>query len=193
MLGFADFLFGIVFRPFVTLYKESEFRNSDAEYPDRESCTQLSTRVLDLGQGVVLSVPIYECNVEKVRLILQDDRTCVKFCVVGSPEEHTMDVLVRDIGLEHYSASLECMVCTATGYSVKLGLITIYSRVPIPVKPWLTVVGDGDDECMCSICWDSFCATGERVLTPCGHPFHEECLARWGRLNRTCPYCRGDL
>jgi len=74
-----------------------------------------------------------------------------------------------------------------------LGLITIYSRVPIPVKPWLTVVGDGDDECMCSICWDSFCATGERVLTPCGHPFHEECLARWGRLNRTCPYCRGDL
>ena len=193
MAGFGDVLFGLVLRVFVGLYKEFGFRNSDVEYPDRESCTQLSMRVLDIGSGVVLSVPIYECNGGTVRLILQDERTCVKFCVVGSSEEHTMDVLVRDIGLEHYSSFLGCMVCTATGYSVKLGLITIYSRVPIPVKPWLCVVGGSDDESMCSICWERFSAGSVRVVTACNHPYHEGCLVRWGRVNSTCPNCRTDL
>ncbi len=189
-----DCLTRFAFRVFVKLYKESGFRNSDAEYSDRQFCTQLSNRVLNIGEGVVLSVPVYECT-DECRLILQaeDERTCLKFCVVGCDEEHMMDVLVRDIGLEHYSTSLECMVCTATGYSVTLGLITIYSRVPIPVKPWLTVVGNSDDGHTCSICWDSFCVEKGCVSTPCGHLFHEKCLARWADLHKTCPYCRGTI
>ena len=30
-----------------------------------------------------------------------------------------------------------------------------------------------------------------RINTPCGHTFHNKCLAQWARRANTCPMCRG--
>jgi len=33
----------------------------------------------------------------------------------------------------------------------------------------------------------------DRVITPCDHVFHEECLSRWMDVKQECPVCRGEL
>jgi hypothetical protein len=45
----------------------------------------------------------------------------------------------------------------------------------------------------CPICIDSFDAANPIRQTPCGHVFHEKCLADWLGRARTCPLCREDL
>lgn len=48
-----------------------------------------------------------------------------------------------------------------------------------------------DEECPC--CWEQFDTNALIKRTPCGHVFHEECLAKWLKVSTTCPICRNDL
>lgn len=59
-----------------------------------------------------------------------------------------------------------------------------------------TKFGDEDGKVYCGEC--PICLvewTEEDIIKvpPCGHPFHEECLSRWLRTQRTCAMCRRDL
>jgi hypothetical protein len=36
-------------------------------------------------------------------------------------------------------------------------------------------------------------ARAERMVTPCAHFFHKECLERWMEVKMECPTCRGVL
>jgi hypothetical protein len=49
----------------------------------------------------------------------------------------------------------------------------------------------GDDEALCSICISALVA-GEKVkvLPPCGHCFHPDCVDAWLRSHPSCPLCR---
>ena len=43
----------------------------------------------------------------------------------------------------------------------------------------------------CSVCQDSYEETASRL--PCGHIFHDDCIAQWFRIKHSCPICRhGD-
>jgi hypothetical protein len=63
----------------------------------------------------------------------------------------------------------------------------------LPVKlhrPPASPAGD-DDEALCSICISALVA-GEKVkvLPPCGHCFHPDCVDAWLRSHPSCPLCR---
>lgn len=45
----------------------------------------------------------------------------------------------------------------------------------------------------CCCCCEDFNADKAILRTPCAHYFHEECLAQWLKLAKTCPICRQDL
>mmetsp|Transcript_19634 Transcript_19634/g.27401 ORF Transcript_19634/g.27401 Transcript_19634/m.27401 type:complete len:314 (+) Transcript_19634:128-1069(+) len=45
----------------------------------------------------------------------------------------------------------------------------------------------------CSVCQEPFCPGKLIRRTPCGHIFHERCLAAWYCRKPTCPLCRADL
>lgn len=47
----------------------------------------------------------------------------------------------------------------------------------------------GDDEEDCAICLIELSTRSETALT-CGHSFHDSCLRKWLRKNRSCPMCR---
>lgn len=49
------------------------------------------------------------------------------------------------------------------------------------------------DSTQCPMCLEDFAAEQKIKKTLCHHIFHEECLASWFRVNRTCPLCRADL
>lgn len=65
----------------------------------------------------------------------------------------------------------------------------------------LASAGAGDEECGeaggvdCVICMNAVDATAprERMVTPCNHFFHRECLERWMEVKMECPTCRGAL
>jgi hypothetical protein len=51
--------------------------------------------------------------------------------------------------------------------------------------------GEGD---VCAVCLEPFEeGGGTPKRTPCGHVFHEKCLANWFKVARTCPVCRVDV
>jgi hypothetical protein len=58
------------------------------------------------------------------------------------------------------------------------------------------VFGDEDGKAYpadCAICLCPY-ETGEEIkVTPCGHAFHQDCVARWLRTAHTCALCRADL
>jgi hypothetical protein len=63
---------------------------------------------------------------------------------------------------------------------------------PVVVVPATMAVTSVEKDCV--ICVDAF-QEGEEVvrLPPCGHGFHAQCLQRWLKLARTCPYCRSEV
>lgn len=66
----------------------------------------------------------------------------------------------------------------------------------------LAQAGAGDVECGeaggvdCVICMapvEPEGAVHARMVTPCNHFFHTECLERWMDVKMECPTCRGAL
>ncbi|EAX87377.1 hypothetical protein TVAG_024430 [Trichomonas vaginalis G3] len=56
-----------------------------------------------------------------------------------------------------------------------------YRSIPIPPNSECAI-------CMCNI------EDGEpTMMTPCGHPFHSQCLERWMQEQLVCPICRAPL
>ena len=52
----------------------------------------------------------------------------------------------------------------------------------------------GADGPECAICMGPVNAvTGEFMVTPCDHMFHEICLRQWMDLKMECPVCRAAL
>ena len=50
------------------------------------------------------------------------------------------------------------------------------------------IIENNFKDASCSICLE---VKGEKVVTYCGHLFHEDCLKQWGKKNN-CPVCRGN-
>mmetsp|Transcript_40998 Transcript_40998/g.87329 ORF Transcript_40998/g.87329 Transcript_40998/m.87329 type:complete len:378 (-) Transcript_40998:25-1158(-) len=65
---------------------------------------------------------------------------------------------------------------------------TLEMQETVPYDP---VVFDGVIQC--PTCLEDFNRDSCIKKTVCGHHFHEQCLAPWLRVNRTCPICRADL
>ncbi|CAD8062959.1 unnamed protein product [Paramecium primaurelia] len=48
----------------------------------------------------------------------------------------------------------------------------------------------GEQEKTCYICQEDF-RNGEQIaMMNCNHGFHEDCIAKWLRMNNSCPVCR---
>ncbi|OEL13393.1 hypothetical protein BAE44_0025590 [Dichanthelium oligosanthes] len=78
--------------------------------------------------------------------------------------------------------------------------VTLYRPPASPPPPRLPGKGDGDGDggeaddqaaALCSICISALVA-GEKVkvLPPCGHCFHPDCVDAWLRSQASCPLCR---
>ncbi|KAF8703782.1 hypothetical protein HU200_031874 [Digitaria exilis] len=82
--------------------------------------------------------------------------------------------------------------------------VTLYHPPSSPRRPRLVIPAgtkgetggeDGDDQAdaavLCSICISALVA-GEKVkvLPPCGHCFHPDCVDAWLRSQASCPLCR---
>lgn len=52
---------------------------------------------------------------------------------------------------------------------------------------------DVKDSPTCSICITDYEDVDILKITPCGHAFHQECLAEWIKDHHTCPLCREIL
>mmetsp|Transcript_6649 Transcript_6649/g.15929 ORF Transcript_6649/g.15929 Transcript_6649/m.15929 type:complete len:137 (+) Transcript_6649:62-472(+) len=51
---------------------------------------------------------------------------------------------------------------------------------------------DNDEECVCSVCMEGYCAGQEMRTLPCCHRFHRSCVDQWLQLSDTCPTCTTD-
>lgn len=71
----------------------------------------------------------------------------------------------------------------------------LIARIPsVPYDPSLFGAQDGRlYHGECPICLGEFGAEDEIKVPLCGHPFHEDCLGRWLRRQRTCALCRRDV
>ena len=77
----------------------------------------------------------------------------------------------------------------------------VYDYHRVADEATLRAAGAGDEEMGeaggvdCVICMApvNAKARGERMLTPCNHFFHVECLERWMEVKMECPTCRGGL
>lgn len=50
-----------------------------------------------------------------------------------------------------------------------------------------------DDREKCVICLSEFQDDSKVMRLPCTHIFHDECVARWLRVNKTCPSCKSSI
>eukprot|EP00878_Enallax_costatus_P005482 GHUV01005753.1.p2 GENE.GHUV01005753.1~~GHUV01005753.1.p2 ORF type:complete len:104 (+),score=27.64 GHUV01005753.1:1-312(+) len=53
--------------------------------------------------------------------------------------------------------------------------------------------GQGVVECVICMAGVELLPVSGRCVTPCGHFFHQECLANWMEVKAECPTCRGPL
>ena len=74
------------------------------------------------------------------------------------------------------------------------GTTTTSMDVGEPADDSSTTVESGDsDDHLCVICIGGLEAHEGGVRLPCGHLFHESCVAEWLRRNSSCPHCRAQL
>lgn len=45
----------------------------------------------------------------------------------------------------------------------------------------------------CPICFEDIIVNKINLALPCGHVFHETCITRWIKINRSCPLCYYQL
>jgi hypothetical protein len=72
---------------------------------------------------------------------------------------------------------------------------------PVLVRPsaeqirQFTTIGQVPDTVdVCAICQDNFDSNRQgRLLNPCGHWFHQNCIDTWFQGNVRCPICRHDI
>ena len=50
-----------------------------------------------------------------------------------------------------------------------------------------------EDNCECSICFESDVISENGGALPCKHTFHKECIKQWFKMKNTCPYCRTNI
>lgn len=71
-------------------------------------------------------------------------------------------------------------------------------KATISVMPTVMAIDDED----CTICWEGFQCVfkddggGTAKQTPCGHVYHQNCIAKWisnAKSNPSCPLCRYPL
>jgi hypothetical protein len=55
------------------------------------------------------------------------------------------------------------------------------------------MTGQGTVECVICMAGVQLLPISERMVTPCGHFFHPDCLASWMEVKAECPTCRGPL
>jgi hypothetical protein len=76
----------------------------------------------------------------------------------------------------------------------KPGTIDLIETVPFSPELFAGITVDGNDVPECSICQEEFNSEKTIKQTPCGHFFHEECLAQWlERFAKSCPLCRANI
>lgn len=67
-------------------------------------------------------------------------------------------------------------------------------KVLVPVV-WRGAADGGDDGGAeeCAVCLDAFRRRSRVARLPCGHHFHDHCIAEWLRKDHRCPLCRRDV
>ena len=50
-----------------------------------------------------------------------------------------------------------------------------------------------EEEFDCAVCSERCEKETEVARLICGHCFHENCIAEWGKYKQTCPVCRGEI
>lgn len=73
--------------------------------------------------------------------------------------------------------------------------LSLLEKVPYRAELFSNSSDPDDDrpsgDCCC--CCEDFNDQKPILRTPCNHYFHEDCLAQWLKLAKTCPICRQDL
>ena len=66
---------------------------------------------------------------------------------------------------------------------------------PAPPRRGDIETGEGGDVRDCVVCMQAIEMQNksQRMLTPCGHAFHNHCLSRWMAVKLECPTCRTPL
>ncbi|KAJ0240972.1 RING-H2 finger protein ATL39 [Hirschfeldia incana] len=55
-------------------------------------------------------------------------------------------------------------------------------------------IGPGQGELVCVICLNEYKEDEMlRLILPCGHVFHVDCVDKWLSYHSTCPICRADV
>ncbi|GMH27336.1 hypothetical protein Nepgr_029179 [Nepenthes gracilis] len=49
------------------------------------------------------------------------------------------------------------------------------------------------EDAVCCICLEGYVDEDELRELPCSHLFHAECVARWLRINASCPVCKSEI
>ncbi|PWA53769.1 Zinc finger, RING/FYVE/PHD-type [Artemisia annua] len=115
-----------------------------------------------------------------------EDEDSVSFGVVGGGP---VAVVVSRVSLICFSQTEVIATSTSNRFDpFSLPAAKLLRNIPIVTYSAETMAEKFSD---CAICLSEFVAGDEvRVLPPCNHCFHVECVDRWIGLHFTCPSCR---
>lgn len=145
------------------------------------------------GRGVPLLVGLLCAVVFFVALCLYLRWRCHRYAPADDPE-------AADASSSSAAAAAAASLPGLDADAIRGLPVTLY-RPPAAVPPRCAVPGeeaeaeaDDDDqaaEALCSICISALVA-GEKVkvLPPCGHCFHPDCVDAWLQSQPSCPLCR---
>lgn len=82
--------------------------------------------------------------------------------------------------------------------SIQIGIITLQkfyggNLIILKTKLMAPYNYDEDEGLKCPICYDEIKDSDEKLITPCLHCFHRECLQHWMQQRMVCPVCRNDI